>query len=349
VQLDQVLDTFDQATRDSLGQAIGGLSRGLGGPTGQAGLTDSELTGAASLREAARALDGALVSVTHVAQDVQGTAPGDLRRAIRGSRNVTAQLAQSPAALAGLVTDFDTVMGSLASRDEALSATVERLDALVRAAPPGLDALDEALPELQDFAERLRPVLRTAPAPLRTTTRFARQIDRIVAPAQLPALLDDLAPVSAALPQLERRLGSLLPLVTRASRCLGNNVLPTLNEEVPDGPLSTGDPVWLDALHLFSNVASFTGGFDGNGSAARAGVTENATVSNSLIPGLGAVTNFGPQFKGVRPTWLGYGVDPAYRPDQWCDQQPLPDLSQRSGPPPGWNAPGATAPSKGGR
>jgi hypothetical protein len=36
----------------------------------------------------------------------------------------------------------------------------------------------------------------------------------------------------------------------------------------------------------------------------------------------------------VRPTWLGFGVVPPFRPDESCIAQPLPNLQARSGPPP---------------
>lgn len=346
VQIDQVLNVFDIATRKSLQSAFSGLANGLGGgnrPAAAAGAS-----GADGLRDAAEALDRSLVSIRRVADDVQGTAPGDLARAVKGTRNFTAQLAESPAALADLVTNFRTVMGSLAADDAALAAGVQELDAVVRSAPPALTSLDRALPKVATFAAALRPALRAAPGPLRSTSRLAQEVRQLVLPSRLPAALDQLGPITAALPRLESRLGRLVPLVTRANRCLTGNVIPTISEVVPDGKTTTGDPAWLDGLHLFTSVTSFTGGFDGNGAAARAGVTNSDSAVTNILPGLGPVLVNGPALDGVRPAWLGYGIDPPYRPDQWCDEQPRPDLAQRQGKAPGW-APKATPASRRGR
>jgi hypothetical protein len=206
----------------------------------------------------------------------------------------------------------------------------------MRVAPASLEALTAALPEVTSFARKLEPTLRAAPQPLRDTTELAEQVERIVAPQRLPALLDQLGPITSNLPTLERRLKDLLPLVTRVDRCLSERVVPALNMEVPDGELSTGDPAYLDLLHSFTGISSVTGGFDGNGAALRAGFGEGVSTFAGILPGIGEVAAFAPQFKGVRPAWLGYGVEPPYRPDAWCDEQPLVSLEAQTGPAPRW-------------
>ncbi len=336
VQIDQVLDTFDLATRGALQQSIRGLASGLGGGSAPAPTTRVP-AGYDGLRNAVRALNGSLASITQVADAAQGTQPGDLDRAVRYSRDFTSQLAQDPAALAGLVANFNTVMGALAAEDQPLAATVARLDDVLRVAPPSLTALDGALPTLTSFSKALDPALRAAPAPLRQTDQFMAQVQSLVGPRELPVLLHELAPVTTTLPQLERRLGNLLPLVTPVSECLSSHVIPVLDEQVPDGSLSTGDPAWLDLLHMATGVTSVTGGFDGNGVALRAGIDEGPGALAGILPGFGQVGVFGARIQGVRPTWLGYGVEPPYRPDQRCTKQPLPNLNARSGPAPSWD------------
>jgi hypothetical protein len=44
------------------------------------------------------------------------------------------------------------------------------------------------------------------------------------------------------------------------------------------------------------------------------------------IPGLGKVVGISPKIEGLNPVWLGYGVNPPWRPDQPCQQQNLPNL-----------------------
>lgn len=335
-QLDQVLNTFDAPTRDALHQSIRELADGLGRGGGLSARRPSLPTGYDGLRDAADALASALPSVAQVANAVQGTEPGDLHRAVTSSRDFTAQLAQSPAALAGLVTNFNTVMAALSDQDKQLAASIQRLDAVVRVAPSSLTALDSALPKLTRFADKLDPVLRAAPTPLRKVTALTGQVRALVQPPKLPALLDQLEPITAGLPRLEKRLGDLLPLVTPAARCLSDHVAWTLNQKLEDGKFSTGDPVLLDALHAFTGTTSVNGGFDGNGSAIRAGVGEGGSALTGVIPGVGQVAGIIPAFQGVRPKWLGRGVLPPFRPDQWCDQQRLPDLTAATGPAPRW-------------
>ena len=347
VQIDQVLDTLNLATRGALQGSIRGLARGLGGGS-SAARSARVPTGYAGLRAAVRALNGTLPSVTQVAHDAQGTRPGDLHRAVRFSRDLTTQLAENPVALAGLVANVDTVTGALSAEDQSLATSLQRLDGVLRTAPASLTALDAALPTLTGFSRVLDPALRLAPAPFRETDQFVNEVQDLVAAPELPAVLAELKPVSITLPKLEQRLQGVLPLVTSADKCLSGHVVSALDQKLQDGSNSTGDPAWLDLMHTFTSITSLDGGFDGNGSAIRAGITVGASTIAGILPGVGAVAGIAPSLLGVRPTWLGYGVEPPYRPDQWCDQQPLPDLNARSGPAPSWDTAGALAHAKAG-
>lgn len=336
VQLDQVLDTFDLATRNALHRSIAELARGLGSarPTnavrGGAGPTPPGYVG---LRRAVFELRQTLPSASRVARAVGGTAPGDLGHLIRSGRDVTAQLAADPQALADSITNFNRLTKVLADEDHAVTRSVESLDRLMRAAPPGLRALDRALPAATAFAAELRPALRVAPRPLQRAVTFVAQLRGLFGPSELPALLTELAPAFRDLPALERGLGQFAPLATRANGCLVDHVAWTLDQKLQDGPNTTGDPVYLDAAHGYTGASGVVAGFDGNGAAVRVGLTSNGTQISSILPGLGPIVGLGPTSEGVRPTWLGYGIEPPYRPDQWCADQPRPDLSARSGPP----------------
>jgi hypothetical protein len=79
-------------------------------------------------------------------------------------------------------------------------------------------------------------------------------------------------------------------------------------------------------------AAALTGtspGFDGNGGTLRISVAEGANAMRGVFPGLGRVVSPA-NLEGVRPTWLGYGVNPPFRPDAPCAEQALPDLGARS-------------------
>jgi virulence factor Mce-like protein len=339
-QLDQVLDVFDLPTRGALHRAIAELATGLGaGGARRAGAP----TGVDGLRRAVRELDAALGSVTRVAGAARGTRPGDLARAIGGSADVTSQLARHPHALGEMVTNFNRVTWALAAHDRALAASVSGFDDVLKAAPATLTALDGALPTLTKFGDALRPTLHAAPDTLRKTNLLLHQVRALMRRSELAGLVDGLEPVTANLPALERDLQTLFGLVKPVTDCITTHVVPTLDTKIEDGPHTTGDPVWLDLLHAFTGFSSFSSAVDGNGGTVRLGVTGGEQTVSGVIPGLGRVAGMQPEAPmGVRPTWLGYGVEPPYRPDLPCADQKQPDLGARSGPPPNWRLSPAT-------
>jgi virulence factor Mce-like protein len=327
VQIDQLLDVFDQPVRQALQSTVANLSTGLGGHAP---------AGYAALRASVRELDHALGGITSVAHAVRGTQAGDLGSALQGSDEFTSDLAEHPAALADLVGSYNRVVGALASQDHALSASVVQIDDLFRSAPGALAAIDAALPKLTHFASGLRPALRAAPGSFTNASGLLDEIAKLVRPSALPSLLSSLAPVLGDLPTLQQRLGTLFSYTTPVTNCITSHIVPVLDSKLSDGPNSTGDPVYLDMLHLFTGLTSLASAVDGNGGTLRLGVTTGDHIVDTLFPGIGQVVGRLPNVDGVRPTWLGYGVDPPFRPDQPCASQLLPNLEAGSGPAPSW-------------
>jgi phospholipid/cholesterol/gamma-HCH transport system substrate-binding protein len=333
VQVDQALDVLNQPTRDAMQRLVSSLASGFGGSAKRLG---SNAPGYLALRTDVHQLDGALTAITNVARAAQGTRPGDLDGAINGTGNITAQLAENPAALADFVSSYDHVVGALASQDQALSSSVQQVDGLLRIAPGPLGALDAALPKLTSFADRLRPALRVAPSSFTRTNELLDRLAALVRPPALPALLTDLSPVLGDLPTLEREVHTLFSYSLPVTNCLSTHVVPTLNMKIQDGSNTTGDPVYLDMLHLFTGLTSLASAVDGNGGTLRLGITTGDRIVDTVFPGLGQVVGRIPDVDGVRPTWLGYGVDPPFRPDQPCAAQRLPELNVPAGPVPEW-------------
>jgi hypothetical protein len=138
------------------------------------------------------------------------------------------------------------------------------------------------------------------------------------------------------LPTLEREVHTLFSYSLPVTNCLSTHVVPTLNMKIQDGSNTTGDPVYLDMLHLFTGLTSLASAVDGNGGTLRLGITTGDRIVDTVFPGLGQVVGRIPDVDGVRPTWLGYGVDPPFRPDQPCAAQRLPELNVPAGPVPEW-------------
>lgn len=325
VQIDQFVDTFTLPIRDHLTATVAQLASGLGrGPGGAAAPP-----GYAGLRQATDQLDHALIAVSQVAHSAQGTQPGDLSRALGSTGAFTAQLAERPAVLADLVSNFDQTFAALSASHAALGSSIAQIDDTLRAAPPQLTTIDSALPGLTTFAKALQPALQQAPSALDAANRLLVEMQRLVAPRELPSLLTALRPVTANLPTLEARLDALFPYLTPAMNCISRKVIPVLDATVPDGPNTTGEPAWLDLMHLGASLAGVAANFDGNGTAIRLGVSESENVLRGFIPGFGTLyTN--KSLQGVDPVWLGQSVQPPNRPDAWCIDQPLPDLSARN-------------------
>jgi hypothetical protein len=324
VQLDQVLDTFALQTRGSLTSSVDTLAAGFARP------------GYGGLRTSVRELGSALASVTSIARAARGTTHADLASAIGSSRDLAAQLARDPAAAADLVSKYAEVSGALAADTGRITGAIRSLDDLLRAAPSQLRALDGALPTLTGFAISLRPALLRAPPALSKTTLLLDQLSALVEPQALPALVRALAPVLDQFPVLERQLGVLFGYSAPVTDCVATHVVPTLEMKVPDGPNSTGDPVYLDAMHLFAGLTGLSSSVDGNGGTVRLGVASVNGIIDQLLPGVGRVIGHSVDALGVSPTWLGRDVNPAFRPDQRCASQPLPDLGARQGSAPDW-------------
>lgn len=324
VQLDQVLDVLTQPTRASLKATTETLAAGLGPAPHIAGAQPG--TGYAGLRDAIKQLNGTLPSLTAVATAAQGTRTGDLTAAIGSTRDVTAQLAVHPQSLADLVTSTDRVFAALSSNDHALADDVASLDRITQIAPPALSALNHALPTVTTFATALRPTLHVAPTALDDTNALLSQLQGLTAPGELPAMLPALSSVTNTLPTLERQLRQLFPELTALSTCTTHNLVPALNLVLQDGANSTGRPAWQDLMHMAAGLAGASEGFDGDGSAIRLGVAEGSEVLGEFVPSLGQIAGSF-QGLGIRPTWLGSGVTPAFRPDQTCATQPLPQVN----------------------
>jgi len=334
-QLDQVLGVLDAPTRGALHRGIAGLDDALGsGPPQPAELAGS---GTRGLRRAVKELDGALGDITTASRAMRGTRPGDLPRAVRGTGDMVAQLATDPRALAASVTNFNRVFAALADEQRALGASISGFDRVLRAAPASLRRIDGALPTVTRFADALRPALHEAPAALRSANAVLDQVGAVTRRRELPTLLDRLRPVTADLPALESRLQALFGYTDLVAGCAVSNIIPVLNSKLQDGKHTTGDPVWLDLLHSFTGFTSASTSFDGNGGTFRAGLAFGPVALQGIVPGLGSVAgNINQDILGVRPAWLGYGVDPAYRPDAKCSDQKLPKLNVDAAPAPRW-------------
>jgi hypothetical protein len=226
------------------------------------------------------------------------------------------------------VTNYDRVFAALSDNAQALGESIDGLDQLLRSAPPRLASIDRALEPTRRFARGLDLALARLPDVIGVARPALRELTGLVGPEELPALLRDLRPAVETLPPLTARLTDAFNRLTPVSRCFSRNIIPTLNTEVPDGPLSTGRPVWQDLLHFGAALASFSNTFDGNGIALRLGTQFSEVGLTAQLPGGGKLYGAG-DIVGRAPVALNKAEDLQMRPDAPCTEQDLPKLGNR--------------------
>jgi ABC-type transporter Mla subunit MlaD len=323
VQLDQILSTLEKGTRDNLKLVLEGLGEGFAGG------------GARALNEAWKPSDEAFTQGAIAAEAFRGTQEDDLPEFLDAGGRAAAALVRARR-LPDLVEGLNRSARALASRRAELSAMLPELDRLLAEAGPALDAFNAAFPPTRKLVRDARPGIQAAPETLELALPVLRQARRLVAPAELPALLAELDPAVRSLARLEPDLTELLGDVTPVTECLRLNALPTLTQTIDDPPNTTGAPVYRELLYGTVGLASASQNFDGNGPAVRYHASAGDTaVTTGRVPSIGEslVGLTDEPILGSRPRWTG--VRPPFRPDVPCTSQDPPDLRAETGPAPG--------------
>jgi phospholipid/cholesterol/gamma-HCH transport system substrate-binding protein len=331
VQFYNVLSMFDAATRANLTNMLETLNEALSPRAGQP-LSDS---GAGALKSAIPQLTPTLKDVAWISRALQGTRPEDVSTLLSSASQVTGTLAGNSAQLVGLVTGLDRTSGALAASDGALGQSISGLDQTLRVAPPALNAVDHALPPLTSLAKALDPSLKVAPPILDELNGAVRELAAVVAPAARRELLRSLRATFEQFPTILTQLATAFPITKQVTDCLSSHVIPVFDQEVPDGSLSTGRPVWQDFVHFLPGVAGASGGFDANGPYTRvlaaAGTNTLTGGTAGAVPGVGQLVGSAPpgntSLLGARPSWVGALKPSDFRPDAPCAAQKVPSLA----------------------
>jgi ABC-type transporter Mla subunit MlaD len=323
VQSDQPLSRFDKETRASTATILHELALAFGDG------------GARQIRGLTRESPPMLRPSAIVAKASQGLHPGELSQLIQNAAVTSDAVASVSEELAGVVDDGDRTYRAIAERAGDLGETIRQADAALREAPATLREVDRTLPVLDRFSALAFPVLDRLPRSLRSTGEVLAQTTALARPGALPRLLRTLAPTIKRLPQFEQRQIPLFGHVEPVSECVVTKLSPVMEAKLDDGALSTGRPVWLDALHSFTNGSGVMQNFDGNGPYLRyEGGSGDQTVSTGNVPGAGRLVGLSARpLLGVRPVWNG-PTPPPFVPDADCRTQKLPSLSAPAGPPP---------------
>ncbi len=334
VQFYKVLSTFDVAARASLASILNTLNQGFSPQPGQR-ISDS---GAGGLKSAIPQLTPVLKDVAWITRALHGTQAGDVQRLLSSAADVTGTLNSHSGQLTDLITGLNRTSTALVSTGGALAQSIIGLDQTLQVSPPALTAIDHSLPPLVNLAHALTPSLKVAPPIISNVSNTITQLNSIISPAKRGPLLTALRATLTQFPSILTQLASAFPVTKEVADCLQTHLVPLFNEQVPDGSLSTGRPVWQDFVHFLPNVAGATGSFDANGYYTRVLVgAGNNTLSGGLLGTitnlLGVVTNLvgidpgGAPLSGARPTWVGPPTPADFRPDVPCTSQTLPSLA----------------------
>jgi len=330
VQLDQVLGTLKANTREDLQKLLIGYGGALNGepqpgedddqdPDVQGETAGEALNG--SLEYSADALRGGAI----VNEATTGTELHDLSKLISSQQKITAALSSREGQLKELITNFNTTMGALASEEANLRATVRELPRVLEAARPALDELNAAFPSTRAWALEMIPGVRETPATIDAGFPWIRQTRALLSPAELRGLVDDLRPAVDDFARFTDGQIDLLPQLDLFNRCQLEVVLPTQEQRIEDGPLSTGLRNYEEFFQVLVSLTGESQNFDGNGSYAR--VQSGGGGFSVQTPQVGISPLHGTASAPPLGTRPARGPKPPYRPNAPCHKQAVPDLS----------------------
>jgi phospholipid/cholesterol/gamma-HCH transport system substrate-binding protein len=330
VQFDQVLSTLQADTRVQLQRLLDGLGAGLTAkPTAaQDAAADPSTRG----QTAAEALNDsipygkpALEGTAIVADALQGSAPGDLPRLIRGLSRTTEGLGRNERQLEDLVVNFNRTVAATADEATNLSASVRLLAPTLASADRALDALNAAFPNTRAFAREILPGVRETASTIDAAFPWVRQASGLVSPSELQGWVRALSPATTDLAKVINTSLSLLPQADLVAKCADRVVLPTGDVKISDPPLSTNTENYKELLYGLVGLTGEGQNFDGNGQYVRFQVGGGDQPVAVDLGGDRSFGNAAARPLGTRPAYPG--KKPPYKPDAACFKSGIPNLN----------------------
>jgi ABC-type transporter Mla subunit MlaD len=339
VQLDQILTSLQAPDRANLQKLLQGYGTALTHKPSAAddatqdpevrGLTAAEAINKSFGYGQTAARDSAIVN-----EALQGTEPHDLSELIAGQARAFQALSGHESQLQGLVSNFNTVAGALASESRNLQRAIGLLGPTLRVAEPALRHTNATLPFLRTFSRELTPAMGELPATIASSGPWLQQTAALLGP-------DELQPIAQQL-----RLGSpsgalaasagpgLFGQAELLSRCTSSVLIPTGNVTLSDPDFPTGVPNYKEFGYALADFAGESQTFDGNGPYLRFQSGGGTFGSNNGLvstpqPGGGFNndTLFARTFAPPIATRPALGPKPPFRTDVPCHLNPVPDLN----------------------
>jgi phospholipid/cholesterol/gamma-HCH transport system substrate-binding protein len=331
VQLDQVLGTLTTSSREDLQKLLIGYGEALNGEP-QPGEDDDQDpdsqgdTAAESLNDSLEFSADALRGGAIVNRATLGTELHDLSKLIGAQQKVFAALSSNETQLKDLLTNFNITMGALASEEGNLRETIAELPEVLEAAGPALDNLNAAFPSTRAWALEMIPGVRETPATIDAAFPWIRQTRALLSQDELQGLVEELRPAVRDFATFTRGQVDFLPVVDAFNRCQLEVVLPTSEQRIQDGNLSTGLRNYEELFQGFVSLSGESQNFDGNGTYVRfqsgGGAYPVQTPPVGRIGPLHANATRAPL--GTRPAKT---AKPPYRTGRACHRNRAPNLS----------------------
>jgi phospholipid/cholesterol/gamma-HCH transport system substrate-binding protein len=241
---------------------------------------------------------------------------------------VAGALTSNESQLEGLITNFNRTMAAFASEDTNLAATIRELPPTLEKADTAFDALNRSFPPTRAWALEIIPGIKLLGPTINASFPWITQVEKLVSPAELGGLVNQLQPATADISNLTNQTLKLLPQVDLTNRCVLHDILPTGDEVIQDGNLTTGVPNYKEFWYTLVGLSGEGENFDGNGMYVRFQPGGGSQTVSTGKTSFGGDTLFGNALTkplGTRPAYPG--KRPPYRPDAPCYQQARPNLN----------------------
>ncbi len=331
VQIDQVLGTLTTSTREDLQKLLIGYGNALNGEPepGEDDDQDPEVQGetaAESLNDSLEFSADSLRGGAVVNRALLGTDLHDLSKLVKAQQKIFSALGSRENQLKDLISNFNITMGALASEQGDLRETIAELPQVLEAANPALDNLNAAFPDTRAWALEMIPGVRETPATIAAGFPWIRQTRALLQPSELQGLVDKLQPAVRDFATFTDGQVDFLPVLDAFNRCQYNVVLPTGEQRIQDGNLTTGLRNYEELFQSLVSLAGESQNFDGNGTYVRFQSGGGGyPVQTAPVGRLGPLhANATAEPLGTRPAKT---PKPPFKTNVACHRQPVPNLS----------------------
>ncbi len=288
VQLDQVLTSLQQSTREDLQGLLQGFGDGL---TNEPVAEDDESqdpsvrgkTAAQALNDSLRDAPGAARGTAVVNSAIVGDG-NDVSATIKALDRLSRSLSGDTAALQDVVVNFNRTVSAFADESGALSETIAELPGTLKTANSTLTALNAAFPPTRAFAREILPGVEQTQATIDAARPWISQATALLSPDELQGLTGILAPTTENLAKTGNSTLGLLEQQDLLAQCASKVLLPTGDIVIEDGPRSSGVSNYKEFFYALAGFNGESQNFDGNGQWIRATIGGSYRVETGTVP-----------------------------------------------------------------